>query len=227
LSLPGASHSSRPGAQPCSTPIAASAPEPDTQEGGRLFPLDEFYAQAGLPLPKVDFIPGDQVPEPCRSLLVHMRDMTPTLEDFYASDIHLQILRRQQRGEYYYREVVLRLDGSNLPVEFGANKISLQLFSPELRRLILEEHIPLGHLLKVHQVPHTNRPQAFLRVEPDDLINRSMGLPPCHTLYGRRNTLWAPQGQPLSEIVEILPPPTLVKNAILDGLELNGTKRAA
>jgi len=172
-----------------------------------LYPLNEFYAQAGFALPQIELIAGADVPEPYRQLLVHNDDMTPTLEQYYGCDIHLEILRRRQEGVFYFREVVLRLDGSEQPVEFGANKISLALFSPAVRRLILAERLPLGHILKVHQVPHTSRPQAYLRVQVDEFMGRSLGLARGQVIYGRRNTLRDPQDRPLSEIVEILPPP--------------------
>src|SRR6266702_1049221 len=39
------------------------------------YPLNEFYEQAGLPLPSVAEVEARDVPEPYRSLLVHDRDM--------------------------------------------------------------------------------------------------------------------------------------------------------
>ena len=171
-----------------------------------VYPLDEFYARAGLSLPRIEVIAGSEIPEPYHALLVHNNDMTPTLEAFHGADIHLEILRSEPRGEFYLREVVLRLDQSNTPVEFGANKINLNLYGPVVRQLILQEHLPLGHILKTHHVPHTTQPKAFLRLQSDAFIDRALGLKhPC-VLYGRRATIWDPQQRPLSEIVEILPP---------------------
>ena len=46
------------------------------------YPLSEFYSHAKLPLPRIETIPGDAVPEPYKSLLVHNNDMRPTLEAF-------------------------------------------------------------------------------------------------------------------------------------------------
>ena len=52
------------------------------------------------------------MPEPYRSLLAHNNDMTPTLSAFHARVIHLRVLSRQQRDDFYFREVVLvRADG--------------------------------------------------------------------------------------------------------------------
>jgi chorismate-pyruvate lyase len=171
-----------------------------------VYPLDDFYARAGLPLPAIDRITGDEVPEPYRSLLVHDRDMTPTLEKFHSSDIHLRILKREQRGDFYFREVVLLLNGSELPVEFGANKVSLVLFPPKARQLILEERVPLGRILKECDIGHTTTAKAFFRVSPDELISSVLQLKSQVPLFGRKATILDPQKRPLSEIVEILPP---------------------
>jgi chorismate-pyruvate lyase len=170
------------------------------------YPLDDFYAQQGLVLPKIEAVDGADVPEPYRRLLVHQDDMTPTLEKFHGDTIHLKVLSRQQRDGFYFREVVLLLDQSDRPVEFGAIKLNLSLFAPAARKMILEEREPVGHILRDHLVVHSSRPKAYLRVQSDELINRVLGLTGVHTLYGRRNTHFDPQGRAMAEIVEILPP---------------------
>jgi len=169
-------------------------------------PLDEFYARAGMPMPPLQQVDGEEVPEPYKSLLVHQNDMTPTLEKFYQQDIHLRVLGRRRNGDEYFREVVLLLDSNDQPVEFGAIKINLNLFTPEARQEILEERRPLGHILNERHVAHASRPKAFLRLASDKLINEVLGLTGAHVLYGRCNTLFNPQDLPLAEIVEILPP---------------------
>jgi chorismate-pyruvate lyase len=170
------------------------------------YPLDDFYAQQNLALPRIEAVDGKDVPEPYRSLLVHADDMTPTLEKFHGDKIHIRVLRRQQRDDFYFREVVLVLDGDERPVEFGAIKMNLALFSSAARKLILEEREPLGHILRDCAVTHSSRPKAYLRVESDELINRALNLTGRHTLYGRRNTHFDTNDRPLAEIVEILPP---------------------
>jgi chorismate-pyruvate lyase len=170
------------------------------------YPLDDFYAQAGRGLPPIEGVEGDAVPEPYKSLLVHQDDMTPTLEKFHGERIHLAVLSRQQRDDFYFREVVLLLDKSDKPVEFGVIKINLALFPPAPRKKILEERRPLGTLLADYTITHTSRPKAFLKILSDDFINASLQLSQSQWLYGRRNTLWDPQQRPLAEIVEILPP---------------------
>jgi chorismate-pyruvate lyase len=169
-------------------------------------PLDELYAKAGLSLPQIQTVPGDHVPQPYRKLLVHEGDMTPTLEKFHKSSIHLNVLGREQRNDFYYREVLLLADDSEKVVEFGAIKINLAYFPPQARQDILREHLPLGTILARYKVEHSSRPKAFLKVQSDAFMNGVLGLSGPHTLYGRRNTLSNLQGQSLAEIVEIIPP---------------------
>ena len=170
------------------------------------YPLDEFYSRSGLNLPPLDQVDGEAVPEPYKSLLVHERDMTSTLESFHKAAIHLRLVSRQQRGDDYFREVVLALDGTDQPVEFGAIKIALNRFPDRVRREILQEHFPLGHILKDSAIEYQSRPKAFLRIASDKTINGLLGLSGAQLLYGRRNTLLNSSGEPLAEIVEILPP---------------------
>lgn len=172
------------------------------------YPLDEFYARTRLNLPPLDQVDGEAVPEPYKTLLVHERDMTSTLENFHKAAIHLRLVSRQRRGDEYFREVVLALDGSDKPVEFGAIRINLALFPPAAREAILQEKFPLGHLLKEFAIEYQSRPKAFLRIASDKTINGLFGLHGAHLMFGRRNTLLNPAGESLAEIVEILPPAT-------------------
>jgi chorismate-pyruvate lyase len=170
------------------------------------YPLDEFYARAGLPLPLIERLAGEEIPEPYRTLLVHANDMTPTLESFHGGKIGLNVLQREQRGDYYYRQVVLYLEGGRKPVEFGANKVSLLLYPPKARQMILEESAPLGRVLSECNITHSTQAKAFFKVQADVLIADLLGVKTPHVLYGRRATIFDSQKRPLSEVVEILPP---------------------
>ena len=190
----------------CSGGLAEAVSAPPTGTDSLVYPLDEFYARERVPLPRIETVPPGAVPEPYRSLLVHDDDMTPTLELYYRSAIHIEVWGRERREDFYFREVVLRLDRDQRAVEFGANKVNLALFEPAVQRLILDEYLPLGHILHLRHVPHHGHPMGYLRIESDPLMNRAFRLNGSHTLYGRRNTIRDPQGRALSEIVEILPP---------------------
>jgi chorismate-pyruvate lyase len=179
---------------------------------GLIHPLDDFYARAGLPVPPVAEVEPLAMPEPFRSLLVHQQDMTSTLEKFHNSRIHLRLHGKRQLEDDYFREVILELDGSNKPVEFGAIHIHLNLFPAEARHWILQEYLPLGRILNENGIRYTSRPVAFLRFASDRLINEMLGLNGAQMLYGRRNRLLDHQERPLAEIIEILPPTELKKS---------------
>src|SRR3954471_18397121 len=105
------------------------------------YPLDDFYARAGRPLPNIGAVNGAEVPEPYRTLLVHDTDMTPTLEKFHREEIHLRVIFSEKRDGAYYRQSILTLNDSKIPVEFGAIKINVYLFPPAAQKAILEEHM--------------------------------------------------------------------------------------
>jgi chorismate-pyruvate lyase len=171
-----------------------------------LFPLDRFYAPSALPLPTVSRIPAKEVPDPYGRLLVGNHDMTPTLEAFHGARIQLRVLERQQDDDKLARLVVLTLEGSAQPVEFGAILIHLSHFPPAARERILEGRCPLGTILATYCIEHVSRPQAFMRVVPDTRIAEALCLSGQRALYGRRNVLLTLQNDLLADIVEILPP---------------------
>lgn len=170
------------------------------------YPLSEFYSRAKLSPPHIEAISGSDVPEPYRQLLVHNTDMTPTLEQFHNSRIHLELLGRDRRGSFYYREVVLRLDHDEKPVEFGAIKVFLGQFPESAQEQILLEQVPMGRVLKECNVRHQTEAKHFLRIQPDALILKALEIETPVALYGRKAVISDLHGHPLSEIVEILPP---------------------
>ena len=193
--------------------VIAAVPNPATHANGRhepaehvLFPLDEFYLAAGRVIPEAEVIAGEAMPEPYRSLLVHSRDMTPTLEAFHGERIHLRVLERRVEGDRMMRCVALTTDETERPVEFGAIVIHCAEFPPDAQTVVMECHTPLGTILRDFRIEHTSRPEAFLRVASDGLIGEALGLAQPQELYGRRNVLWSEDGKVLAEVLEILPP---------------------
>jgi len=170
------------------------------------YPLDEFYARSGAHLPPVQEIEGEAVPQPYRSLLVHESDMTSTLENFHRDRVHLKVHAREVRGDSYFRAVVLELDKSLKPAEFGCIRIQLQNFPNPAREEILRAYRPLGGILREFELEYVSRPKAFLRIASDPLMNRLLQLSGAQVLFGRRNTLFDTRGNTLAEILEILPP---------------------
>jgi len=171
-----------------------------------IYPLSEFYEQAGLSLPSVARVEGQDIPAPYRSLLVHEHDMTPTLEDAYRRSIQLRVLQYQRRDNVVSRQVALVVEGNEKPVAFGAIKMHLEHFPPRARRMVLERKQPLGTILRTQGIEHTSHPDAFVRVTSDAVINGALQLSGSYQLFGRRNVILDSEQRTLAQVVEILPP---------------------
>ena len=167
-------------------------------------PLEKFYNRAGMALPDIEIIAGQAMPQPYKSLLVHERDMTSTLERFHGALCHVRALQYSEEEEYA-RLVVLELDGSRQPIEFGAIIIHLAAFSSHAQQLILARDHPLGTILHEEHIGFVSSPQAFFRVVSDELISEALQQKTGEVLFGRCNRLASPSGTALAEIVEILP----------------------
>ncbi|MDP9171885.1 MAG: hypothetical protein M3N54_14810 [Acidobacteriota bacterium] len=167
--------------------------------------MSEFYAQSGTPFPEIVRVEACDVPEPYRTLLVHDRDMTPTLAEAYRCNMQLRVIKRVLTENVLAREIVLQMEGEARAVVFAAIKIYLEHFPPEGKRLILESRQPFGTILHGQKIIHSSRPEAFIRVIADDTINQALGSTGQSVLYGRRSALWNSSGVPLAQVLEILP----------------------
>jgi chorismate-pyruvate lyase len=172
------------------------------------YPLNEFYEHEGLTLPRFVRVEGRDVPEPYKSLLVHENDVTPTLAAAYGRKIQLRILRKRRRHDVFSREIILEPEGDGRKILFGAIKIYLERFTPEARQLILECKQPFGTILQEQGIVHSSRPEAYIQVEADEVINEALGLTGHAVLYGRRSALWNASQRALAQVLEILPSST-------------------
>lgn len=166
--------------------------------------LEGFYERLGLEMPALERLQGEDMPQPGRDLLVHSRDMTPTLEAFYHQPIGLRVLSRHTAGHEYFREVVL--DAGGQPVEYGVIRILLDHLPNPVREKILGEHSPLGAILIQEGLPHFGWPQAFFAVTADSRMQEALGLSEPCVLHGRRNVLLDGNRRLLAEVIEILAP---------------------
>ncbi|MEP6668919.1 MAG: hypothetical protein ABJF10_07200 [Chthoniobacter sp.] len=171
-----------------------------------LYPLTLFWQTGGHALPEYTVLDGEAVPEPYRGLLVHNGDMTSRLEKFWRGDIVLEVLHREHTPEVYRREVVLHIEQTDLPVEYGAIEIDLSAFDGELRQLILEQHLPLGGLLNRFAIRYRSEPKGFIKLGADAVMQRVFRLPETHEFYGRCNVLLGDHDRALARIVEVLRP---------------------
>ena len=192
--------------------IWTSPDQPDHQRESKLemltflYPLQLCYEAQGLALPDVEVVDSQTIPQPHQDLLVHQTDMTGALERYYGGRIVLHVLHRFLHEKMLTRQVVLELEGSNQPVEFGAIRIDLTAFEEQTQALIVAGEVPLGAMLEKHQVVHESHPQAYFRILADSPMQTALQLGESSWLFGRHNLHLDENGKTMAEIVEILPP---------------------
>ena len=152
--------SARPRAAAARRVRASSAP-------GILYPLDFVYARAGVAPPSVKRVAPPDIPEPYRSLLVHESDMTITLERHFGGRVTLRPLSTFTVGGSYFRRVLLAQEYSGRPVEMGAIRMKLDVFSPRIRAQIHANEVPLGRILRDGGVDFKSVAKVFLRNHPE------------------------------------------------------------
>jgi hypothetical protein len=170
-----------------------------------LMPLHFFYAPQQCPLPDVEFLAAESLPDPWRHLLVHESDMTPRLRAHHQSEISLEVIEAHKSPTFVMRLVVLHRADDGQPVEFGAIAIQLEGFDALTRQEILEGRTPLGGILEARDIPHQSHPKAYFRMAADAFIAGLLRAAPGEWLYGRCNALCHPDGIVFADVVEILP----------------------
>jgi chorismate-pyruvate lyase len=171
-----------------------------------LHPLALFRQRDGETLPYFEVIDPEAMPERYRTLLVHNGDMTSRLELFHQGDIVLSVLRRELSDDRYRREVVLRVETTGKPVEYGAIEIDLSIFQPVLREKVLEGRLPLGGLLNTFHFSYRSRPKAFIKLGPDAVMSSIFHKELTQEFYGRCNELLDENDRVFARIVELLRP---------------------
>jgi chorismate-pyruvate lyase len=170
-----------------------------------LLPFHFFYEKSGMPLPDFLFMPGEEVPYPYRSLLVHSNDMTPTLAAFHHSKLYLEVHEHESSDAFVMRLVTLHAASSDAPVEFGAIAIQLSSFPEEMQAEVVAGKKPLGALLGEYGFEHYGSPAAYFAVPADERIAKALKQQPDEILFGRCNQLLDRDGIVFADIVEILP----------------------
>jgi hypothetical protein len=169
-----------------------------------LYPLDFVYGRAGVAPPTVKRIAPQDIPEPYRSLLVHESDMTFTLERHFGGRVTLRPLSTFTVGGSYYRRVLLAQEYSGRPVEMGAIRMKLDVFSPRIRALIHANEVPLGRILRDGGVDFKSVAKVFLEITPNPEMMGVFWMREARTLYGRQTEVLH-HGAKIGDIVEVLP----------------------
>lgn len=186
-----------------SRPRGAS-PAARSSKASILYPLDFVYARAGVEPPAVTRVAPDDIPQPYRSLLVHESDMTVTLERHFGGRVALRPLSTFTLGGSYFRRVLLAQEYSGRPVEMGAIRMRLDVFSPRIRTQIRQNVVPLGRILRDGGVDFKSVAKVFLAITPNPEMMGVFWMREPRTLYGRQTEV-VHRGAKIGDIVEVLP----------------------
>ncbi len=165
-------------------------------------------------VPEYEIIPGEDMPEPYRGLLVHEHHMTVTVEAYHGDLVDVRILARSQQGNSYSRKILLALHKTGRIVQFGIVRIDLGLCSAPVREAIVAGQTPVGRVLIENNVLRRIEPTAFLRIAGKAPQMRWFGLADAcaatpqagpQTLYGRLALIHC-DGRPAVELLEIVAP---------------------
>lgn len=185
-----------------------------------LAPLLHYYHNLSLSPPSLQLIDPSTFPSPYDDLLSPPHNMTPTLEKYFASSLHLDVLQQIYNGETQciHRWIRLILP-SQQAVEFGSIIIYLQHIPRHLHPSIVEGRIPFGRILIDNNIQQQKQPKDFFTIIADEHIKRifqhesessshplliphiSIG----SILYGRCNIIRNDVGELIAEVVELLP----------------------
>ncbi len=185
--------------------LRAKTRRASTLRRGILYPLDLVYEWSGILKPVARTVSPYDIPLPYRSLLVHEGDMTMTLEQHFGNRIGLRVLSTFTRGGWYYRRVLLVQEYSGRPVQMGAIRMDLSVFSRRIRAQILSNEVPLGRILRDAHADFRSEAKVYLAVTPNSEMMGVFWMREPRTLYGRQTEVLY-RGQHIGDIVEVLPP---------------------
>ncbi|MEO0477498.1 MAG: hypothetical protein AAF085_16260, partial [Planctomycetota bacterium] len=79
----------------------------DSPTSDILYPLSCFDCDASKGVTRARILEAEELPEPCRTLLAHDRDMTGTLETYFKQPMTLRVHVKRVEGDSLYRQVSL------------------------------------------------------------------------------------------------------------------------
>ncbi len=171
-----------------------------------LWPLNLFCAHYDRKVPEITPLFERNIPEPYKQLLVHDRNMTPTLEKYHGGTIYIEPINVLSDDEETTREVILRRDIDAKPLEYGVSRIFRCRLPSEALFLVDDGRLPLGTILRVCDYEHTVQTSGFFKIRATPFFEEAFGAHNVNGFYGRRNALVSLDGNVIAEVCEVLPP---------------------
>lgn len=170
--------------------------------------LDElialFYREAGDLGQFARCLPQD-CPASYSDMLDHEEHMTVTVERRHAATVDVQVLESRLTASHYIRKIVLRRKSDQRVVLFGIVRLALAALQPAVRNEIMDQKIPLGRVLILHNVLRHVQLNALWRVVCAHELAKLFETQAGTITYGRTAVIYC-DGEPAVELLEIVSP---------------------
>ena len=140
-----------------------------------------------------------------RMLLAHDNHMTVTVERFHNGPVNVRVLETQLTGNHYARKILLTRASDGAVVQFGIMRLDFSAISPQVRREVESQQIPLGRILIQHNVLTKVHLSKLYTVTPGEDLRRLFAMPAGQVTYGRTAIIHC-DGEPAVELLEIVTP---------------------
>jgi chorismate-pyruvate lyase len=167
--------------------------------------LVELFYDSPAELGLLNAVAASSLEQPYRELLAHPHHMTVTVERFHKSPVDVQVLDTSGAGDRYSRRILLTRQSDGRVVQFGIVRLNFEFLSPEVRREIESQSIPLGRVLIKHNVLREIELVAIWRVKPGPDLCKLLDCEPDQITYGRTAIIHC-NGEPAVELLEIVTP---------------------
>jgi chorismate-pyruvate lyase len=167
--------------------------------------LVELFHQDPDGLGDFHAVAASSLPQPYRELLAHPHHMTVTVERFHKSPVDVHVLDAKSDGDRYARRILLTRQSDGRVVQFGIVRLNFEFLSPEVRREIESESIPLGRVLINHNVMREIELVAIWHVQPGPELCKVFDCEPDEVTYGRTAIIHC-NGEPAVELLEVVAP---------------------
>ena len=167
--------------------------------------LVRLFYEAPQSLGTFTEVAADALPDRFRALLAHQGHMTEAVESFYHTPVDVLVLEKNAHGSTYSRKILLTRRDDGRVVQFGIVRLDFRFVSPEVRRDIESELIPLGRVLIEHNVLRDIQCVTLWKVIPGPDLQTYFKCSPGVTTFGR-TALISCNGRPAVELLEIVTP---------------------
>jgi chorismate-pyruvate lyase len=148
-------------------------------------------------------VPPEQLPPPWLHLLAHTHHMTVTVETFYDSPVHVEVLEKQVTKTHYARKILLRRVSDSRVVQFGIVRLGRASLPDDVMEQIESERVPLGRILIDHKVLRNVKLMSLWQIDAGPALREAFQNPELHQCFGRTALIYA-NGLPAVELLEIV-----------------------